>query len=818
MTTKSMPTKSRFSKLMTTALVAGSLMATALVTIVATTTSPVSAQAPSIDLANTIVSPVPTNPFHSGYEDNPQENPVYQVRVTWSRADGCNSDRSGGPANGNEYILDARYGGGDPIEPESTGAIPENDCDWIVSASTVGGMENVGCNQAVGPSVPMLDACQAPDENLRSPTNLRCPVLITVQTEAAVTIGIQQVGSVRLIGTGDNNRFRYGDETSAGVGRISFQPLIGQTQCETVYDPRIDITIPSTTQSGGASAYSGHEFTINYEPVGNAHPDCAARDARYVFNDDGDTVLMGLAPALLHLPFEFLIRNLGIGLDVENREELVKEGICSYTARFPNRITGSGSTNALALSFIPLPVGTVTLDNQFPAEDLTPTVTATYVVAETATNQEGTAFSSITNITLRNVHILEDTETADSLSAQVRVNVVPVNECDPGKRGPSKEVYELGGAGDFDITGILSTSCNWEVRFSHATGLCAVSATLLTIGGGPIPLDENVAERIMNDASLILNSVGGASGLTFNDLIVTGIDFDIENTCASSFVPEATIELSDDAGPARDYAGLLFTVTYTSSRANCTASASATYTLSNTGESIFATAGSTAPRLIHQAFADLDKPVSRNRCEYDVSYTPEVGALRVLSTATSTIHGGGEEFPETPEVSLAYGIALVDIVVVTTFPVDRIFTTQERVSFEVQSVGIGSCAGLRGLLPSILTSAGNFVYAQALPGSTIVHSQDVNQILVGQDRTFTARAYADARGTVPCTVQVTELSAPESCPATTSVQSEQYSPGTTVMRFEFVHSCDGDSAGGGASTPPTPPSPGSGPPKENSAA
>ncbi len=388
---------------------------------------------------------------------------------------------------------------------------------------------------------------------------------------------------------------------------------------------------------------------------------------------------------------------------------------------------------------------------------------------------------------------------------QVIVGISTVNNCNPGNRAPLSSSITLNAdatngqnMGAADVTGVLSQNCNWEITFRNGSGNCAVMATV-------IQADGTTAGSPETDGNLILSGVGGNGPLRYANQDVARIDFRVTTSCSTSFQPAATINLAASTA-GRTYTGVSFAISFAPvarSNAACTQSGSLTYSVKASGS---ITRDGNALNLVNRPLgATAD-------CVYNVTFPAETGALRLARTpaATRTVRASAATATAT------YDVFTVAVSVVTTFPSDEVFTTQDKVDYFINV--IAPCGGYLGVIPQAFGSQGDVASVQVFPGSVTVYGDPLNPILVAE-RNFTITAFADGAGTRPCTVQVTERNGPDRCtPVGGGVQTRTYSAGTTAFAFEFTHTCtapvaDSGEAGDSATnttipsiiTPPDPP-------------
>lgn len=446
-----------------------------------------------------------------------------------------------------------------------------------------------------------------------------------------------------------------------------------------------------------------------------------------------------------------------------------------------------------------------------------------------------------------------------AVASNISVTVSAVGGCNPGNRAPlSNGAYSLplaaidGTAGATEITGLISTNCNWEVSYSNP--VCEVSVTVkdtsgTAIGaavtsGRPLVLSGNGAGNQLQYTGTAVGSIefaanlGGTGGLSLGSSSTT-----VGMRCISTF----TSAMSFGTGNAvvAGHAGLEITATYTSATTGC-GGGSLTNRVTFTGGLEFVSAapsqGRTADGLIN-AVSLVSETVAQKatvagpetslteRCVYRVSFTDNLGNLRLARTATgqldflktSTSADGvvtpGPGTPPVPadlipqNVMVTYEAFTVPVTVVTTFPADEVFTTNDSADYIITTDA--PCGGFASVIPRGFGVQGDAASTQVFPGSVTVYGSALNPIL-NSDKSFNVAAFAatDYRGTSACSVTVTERNAPERCsPVGGASQTQTYSAGAVSLAFEFTHTCegavsgDGSGSDGGSGDPDAPPVP-----------
>jgi hypothetical protein len=385
----------------------------------------------------------------------------------------------------------------------------------------------------------------------------------------------------------------------------------------------------------------------------------------------------------------------------------------------------------------------------------------------------------------------------------VVVGISTVNDCNPGNRAPLAGTVTLN-PGAADVTGVLSQACNWEVTFSNGNGTCAVSAQVKNTSDANIGAAET-------DGALILSGVGGNGPLTYQGMNVGFIEFTVlvtPQTCSTAFTPTVTVTV-----PGAAYAGFRFAASFApvaGSNARCTQSGTTTVQIAADGQSSPVAAGTTAASLIN-------RPLGANAdCAYSVTFPSEVGSLRLEARSATTSGPTTMVTSGSATASANYIPISVQISVVSTFPTDEVFDTNDKVSYFISVTA--PCGGYVGVIPSGFGTQGDVASVQVFPGAVTVYGSALDPIVIGA-RTYTVQAFADAAGTQPCSIQVRESSGPERCsPVGGVLQTQTYAAGATSFAFEFTHICEAASAvapvtppGVGVTTttlgttPPTPP-------------
>ena len=171
-------------------------------------------------------------------------------------------------------------------------------------------------------------------------------------------------------------------------------------------------------------------------------------------------------------------------------------------------------------------------------------------------------------------------------------------------------------------------------------------------------------------------------------------------------------------------------------------------------------------------------------CVYDVALDGQVGGLSLLPGATEVVTPGNSV------IAAGYRFAAAKVKVVASYPVDQVFLKQDQAVYQVKV--LAPCVGYVGELSQARTSQREVTTAQVFPGAVTVFGEASHHSLqANAPQSITVAAYADAAGTLPCEVEVTELSAPSRCAtAGPATQRQAYEPGEPAFMFEFDHTCD----------------------------
>lgn len=382
----------------------------------------------------------------------------------------------------------------------------------------------------------------------------------------------------------------------------------------------------------------------------------------------------------------------------------------------------------------------------------------------------GSASAQTSSLTLTNITERVDNQALDRQT--VNVGVQTVNDCNPGNRAfIGRSTLRPSAA---DVTGVLSQNCNWEITFSNVTNDCQVSAQVKGFDGSSIGAPET-------DGALILSGVGGNGPLKYQGQDAGAIDFAVvitDPTCSQTFTPSVSINV-----PGPQYAGFRFPVEFApvaDAHAGCSDSSTTTAAINDNGNSVIAS-DTTPARLISRPLGTTAD------CAYDVSFPSEVGSLRIQSRSATT-SGPTERVTSASSVaSAAYQPVSVQINVISTYPTDEVFDTNDKVDYFISV--LPPCGGYVGILPAGFGTQGDVASVQVFPGSVIVYGTALDPIVIGS-RTYTVQAFADVAGTEPCSVQVTEANGPEHCsPVGGPEKTETYAEGVSAFTFEFTHVC-----------------------------
>ena len=448
---------------------------------------------------------------------------------------------------------------------------------------------------------------------------------------------------------------------------------------------------------------------------------------------------------------------------------------------------------------------------------------------------------------------LQNTSTSRALArglnpavTSVSVTVSTVNNCNPGNRAPlSGGSYTLplavadGTEGATEITGLISTNCNWEISYSNPA--CEVRVTVKDTGG------STIGAAVVNQRPIVLSGTGSGNTLQYSGSAVGSIEFaaNIAGTggllsgstsavagmrCVSSFASSFALGASN-GGITAGHAGLQITATYTSSTPGCvggtlvnrvTAAGALEFVSASPARAQDGANPLNGVSLIGETVAQkgtaAPTAAQGDRCIYTVTVTDTIGNLRIARTTAGTVDGskttnrvdgittagtavtnnaGSTDTDTIPaDVTITYETYTIPVVVTATFPSDEVFTTEDRVQY---SINLDSpCGGFRSVIPSGLGTQGDSATAQVFPGSITVYGAALDTILnPGSGRTFSVRAFADPQGNRACSVTVTEQSGPERCePVGGAVQSDTVTAGAVSLAFEFTHTCEPAAASG----------------------
>ena len=452
-------------------------------------------------------------------------------------------------------------------------------------------------------------------------------------------------------------------------------------------------------------------------------------------------------------------------------------------------------------------------------------------------------------------------------ATSISVTIETVSGCNPGARAPlSNGQFNLpvattdGTGGTPEITGLISTNCNWQISYTNFS--CEVSVTVKDSG------DSTIGDVVTNGRPIVLSGVNtGGGSLQYQGTTVASIEFSANFAgsgglllgststapgmrCVSSF--SSSLSLAAAGNVTAAHAGLEITATYTSTTTGCIGG-SLVNRVTAAGGLQFVSASPAQARgiggllngvsLISETVAQKTSPATAtagDRCIYSVTVTDTLGNLRLARTAfgqvdpsktTNLVDGiaisgtanaflaGSTNTDIIPNnVTVTYSTYRVAVTVTTTYPSDEVFTTDDTVTYVI---AVNSpCGGFNRAIPAGFGVQGESASVRVYPGSVTVYGSGLRSILnTGVTKTFDAPAFFDARGTQPCSVTVTENDGPERCsPVGGASRTQSVSAGSAALSFEFTHTCEpvgatssgGDvSVGGttgGTDTPPAPPS------------
>ena len=449
----------------------------------------------------------------------------------------------------------------------------------------------------------------------------------------------------------------------------------------------------------------------------------------------------------------------------------------------------------------------------------------------------------------------------------ISVTFKTVSGCNPGARAPLNDgqftlpISQTDTAleSTSEITGLISTNCNWEVTYSNP--VCEVIAEVRGTNGVLIG-------GLQRGTPVILSGVNtGGGSLQFQGTAVGSMRFQANFAqtggllagstgttpgarCVSSF--SSSLSLGAGGNVTAAHAGLEITATYTSATAGCvggtlvnrvTAAGGLQFVSASPAQGTTGGVPSNSVSLISETVAQKASPATAatgDRCIYSVTVTDTLGNLRLARTAaglvdpsktTNMVDGilisgtanaflaGSTATDIIPaNVTVTYSTYRVAVTVTATYPADEVFTTDDTVDYVIAVNA--PCGGFNRAIPAGFGVQGESASVRVYPGSVTVYGSGLRSILnTGVAKTFDAPAFFDARGTQPCSVTVTERFGPERCsPVGGASRTQSVSAGSAALSFEFTHTCEpvgatssgGDvSVGGttgGTDTPPAPPS------------
>ena len=428
-----------------------------------------------------------------------------------------------------------------------------------------------------------------------------------------------------------------------------------------------------------------------------------------------------------------------------------------------------------------------------------------------------------------------------AVSTSIGVTITAVSGCNPGARAPlNNGQFTLpiaatdGTAGAPEITGLISTNCNWQVSFTNF--ICEVSVQVKEADG------TNIGAAVVTGRPIILSGLNTGGGqLQYSGTEVGSIEFTANfagsggllsgststqpgQRCSSSFT--SSMSLGGTAVTAA-HTGLEITATYTSQTAGCiggtlvnrvTAAGGLQFVSASPAQGRGVSGPTNSVSLISETVAQKGTAVSAalgDRCIYSVTVTDTLGNLRLARNAfglidpsktTNRVDGittggtanaflaGSTAVDTIPaNVTVTYALYRVAVTVVSTYPADEVFTTEDSVDFFI--VVNSPCGGFNRVIPSAIGAQGDRASAQVVPGSITVYGSALNVIQnrVGATpaRSYDVPAFADARGTNACSVTVTERNGPERCsPVGGASQTKSVAAGSAMMAFEFTHTCE----------------------------
>jgi len=502
-----------------------------------------------------------------------------------------------------------------------------------------------------------------------------------------------------------------------------------QTSAVSTFSVTVSVMVPTD----GNNDFSGEEFVVGIAPATGSGSGCSSSTSVTVTIGSSGSGSASLS-TLVDRPAGATVR-------------------CRYQATFPS------TRGTLELQSAQVRVVTAS----------TGTVSASYV--RRAAVAILTSSLTVENTTPPN--------SSDPSAAQVIIGLNTVNDCDPGNRRHPVDTLTLG-AGEQTVTSILSQNCNWEITFRQAAGVCAVEATVL--GAGDAVLGSEA------DARLVLAGDGSNGPLLYMGSAVGKIQFMVsQSTCSSTFSPAIaiTIPQEDDRAGNNIYASLTASVVFAAvdnSHARCTQSAAANLVVNNDGDVVLVEPASRNRATL------VDSPFdSSANCRYSVTFPARIGALGLVARSDTEAGPTAMVRASAADATAVYRPLAIEVNVVAIYPSDEVFFTSDKVEYGIFVEP--PCGGFIGVIPRAFGGQGDQATAQVFPGALTIYGEPLNQISNNAKR-YSVSAYADAAGTQPCSVRVTELRGPQRClVAGGPIQTQTYSEGLASFAFTFTHTC-----------------------------
>ena len=409
---------------------------------------------------------------------------------------------------------------------------------------------------------------------------------------------------------------------------------------------------------------------------------------------------------------------------------------------------------------------------------------------------------------------LDNTETvSSSLTGKqtVAVSVKAVNNCQPRTTLIAGGEYTLQPQGtdpvsNDQIAGILDSHCNYEITYADAAGQCPVNVSLIDKDG------NGVGSVISNQRPIAVNVDYNNGDITSNGSaafvrVHFVIDRSDSNACGTTFKPRVDITIPNTMFAGQSvYKDAVIAVEFTpvaTGSVGCE-TVKAQMEVNAAGVVVWkaAVAGqaASAPDLVHISRAEIERSGADIGCRYTASFTPAepAGTNLALQTAgLKTNVRSRENADTTSQVDRAtarYGVKTVPVSATATFPADEVFTTDDKVTVEVNV--IKPCGGTIAVIPEGIWKQSDSATGQIFPGVRYLYGSQLNDITVSEG-TYSVPSYADTAGTQPCSVTASvslEGEAKNRCSAAMASQTDRYAAGTDRIAFSFAFTCTEASA------------------------